>query len=69
MPPELRSRDLDRQRNAIEIGANPLDDGKILRGRLKPPMAEPRPFLEQRAAGDCPVPAAPSTRESSDETS
>ena len=39
VPAQLRGRDFDRQRNAIEIGADALDDGKLVRARLKPPIA------------------------------
>jgi len=31
MPPQLRGRDLDGERNAIEIGANPFDDREFIR--------------------------------------
>ena len=47
VPSQLRGCDLDGERNAIEIGANPLDDGKIVRRWLKTPIAEPAAFFEQ----------------------
>src|SRR5216684_4387004 len=47
MPPQLRGRDLDRERNAIEIGANSFNGGKIVRTWLKSAIAGRPPLFEQ----------------------
>jgi hypothetical protein len=35
---QMTGRNLDGEGNVFEIRANPLDEGEIVRGRLKPPV-------------------------------
>jgi hypothetical protein len=46
MPAQLGGRNLDGERNGIEIDANPLDDGKLIRCWLKPSISQSGPFYE-----------------------
>src|SRR5262245_45867428 len=51
MPAHLGGGNLDGQRDAIQIRANPLDDFKLIRCRLKASICQSSPFYKQ-ANGD-----------------
>src|SRR5215831_2369967 len=55
MPAQLGSRNLDGERNAIEIRANSLNDGKLIRSWLKPSIRQSGPFYEQTNGSGLPA--------------
>jgi hypothetical protein len=46
-PAQMTGRNLDGEGNVFEIGANPLDEGEIIRRRLKPSIGQSASFYEQ----------------------
>src|SRR5664279_3979044 len=54
MSAQLRSGNLDGERNAIEFCTNPLDDGKLIRCWLKLSISQSGPFYEQTSCRGMP---------------